>query len=181
MSDPIWRVRRFSRPDDQEIVAFCSAALAFGRVQSVLNSIDGLLEVMGPSPAAFVRAFDPARDRGRFDHLVHRWTRGADLAALTWLLHQMLAQSGSIEAFFAEGLRPDATDVGEAIESFSTRALALDVKAVYGRTRSKPGVAYFFSRPSSGGACKRLNLSFAGWCGTTGWISASGPACGPRN
>lgn len=162
VSDPIWRVRRFSRPDDQEIVAFCSAALAFGRVQSVLNSIDGLLEVMGPSPAAFVRAFDPARDRRRFDHLVHRWTRGADLAALTWLLHQMLAQSGSIEAFFAEGLRPDAPDVGEALESFSTRALALDVKAVYGRTRPKPGVAYFFSRPSSGGACKRLNL-FLRW------------------
>ena len=162
VSDPIWIVRRYSRPDDQEIVAFCAAALAFGRVQSVLNSIDGLLAVMGPSPAAYVRAFDPARDAAAFGHLVHRWTRGADLAALVWLLHQMLMRSGSIEAFFAEGLSPGAVDVGEALESFSTRALALDVKAVYGRSKPKPGVAYFFSRPSSGGACKRLNL-FLRW------------------
>ena len=61
-----------------------------------------------------------------------------------------------------EGLPSDAVDVGEALQSFSTRALALDVSEVYGRKQPKPGVAYFFSRPSSGGACKRLNL-FLRW------------------
>lgn len=162
VSDPIWIVRRFERPEDQEIVAFCAAALAFGRVQSVLNSIEGMLKVMGPSPAAYVRAFVPARDRRAFDHLVHRWTKGADMAALVWLLHQMLRQSGSIEGFFAEGLAPDAVDVGDALDSFSRRAMALDKKAVYGRSTPTPGVAYFFSKPSSGGACKRLNL-FLRW------------------
>ena len=69
VTDPIQIVRRFTRADDQEIVGFCAAALAFGRVQSVLNSIEGLLKVMGPSPAAYVRAFDPARDRSALDHL----------------------------------------------------------------------------------------------------------------
>ena len=52
VSDPIWIVRRYERADDREVVGFCAAALAFGRVQSVLNSIEGLLKVMGPSPAA---------------------------------------------------------------------------------------------------------------------------------
>ena len=28
--------------------------------------------------------------------MVHRWTRGRDLAALLWILRQMLEQSGSI-------------------------------------------------------------------------------------
>ena len=162
VSDPIWIVRRYQRPADQEIAAFIAAALAFGRVQSVLNSVEGMLAVMGPSPAAYVRAFNPARDRQAFDHLVHRWTRGADMAALVWLLHQMLAQSRSLEGFFVQGLAADAEDIGPAIESFSTRALALDAKAIYGRTKPRPGVAYFFSRPSSGGACKRLNL-FLRW------------------
>lgn len=161
-ADPIWRVRRYSRPDDQEVVAFIAAALAFGRVQSVLNSIDGMLAVMGPSPAAFVRDFDPARDRNVFTHLVHRWTNGADFAALVWIIHDMLRQSGSIENFFAEGLAEDAVDVGAALQSFSTRALAIDVTPIYGRRKPKPGVAYFFSRPASGGACKRLNL-FLRW------------------
>ena len=75
-------VHRFGRADDREVVAFIASALAFGRVQSVLNSIEGMLAVMGPSPAAFVRDFSPARDRDRFSHLVHRWTNGADFAAL---------------------------------------------------------------------------------------------------
>lgn len=161
-ADPIWRVRRYNHPDDQEVVAFISSALAFGRVQSVLNSIDGMLQVMGPSPATFVRNFDPARDRQAFKHLVHRWTNGADFAALVWILHQMLWGSGSIENFFAEGLSSDAVDVGAALQSFSTRALEMEVRPIYGRRTPKPGVAYFFSRPSSGGACKRLNL-FLRW------------------
>jgi uncharacterized protein (TIGR02757 family) len=157
-ADPVWMVRRFDRADDREIVGFIASALAFGRVQSVLNSIEGMLAVMGPSPAAFVRRFDPARDRHCFAHLVHRWTNGADFAAMVWILRQMLDRSGSVEAFFAEGLADDAVDVSGALESFSTRALAMDVTPIYGRRKPKPGVAYFFSRPSSGGACKRLNL-----------------------
>jgi uncharacterized protein (TIGR02757 family) len=160
--DPVWRVHRFERSDDREVVAFIASALAFGRVQSVINSIEGMLQVMGPSPAQFVRDFTPSRDRDCFKHLVHRWTNGADFAALVWVLHQMIEQSGSIENFFVEGLSADAVDVGAALQSFSTRALALDVRAVYGRKKPKPGVAYFFSRPSSGGACKRLNL-FLRW------------------
>ncbi|HUQ87780.1 MAG TPA: DUF2400 family protein, partial [Vicinamibacterales bacterium] len=144
-NDPVWRVHRFTRADDREVVAFIAAALAFGRVQSVINSIEGMLEVMGPSPAGFVRGFTPSRDRDRFKHLVHRWTNGADFSALVWILHQMIEGSGSIENFFAEGLANDAVDVGDALQSFSTRALALDVSAVYGRKQPKPGVAYFFS------------------------------------
>jgi len=162
VTDPVWFAHRYSHRADQEVVAFIASALAFGRVQSVINSIDGMLQVMGPSPAAFVRDFDPARDRKCFDHLVHRWTNGADFAALAWVLHEMIERRGSIEAFFTDGMPDDAVDVGGGLQSFSTRALALDMRPIYGRKKPKPGVAYFFSRPSSGGACKRLNL-FLRW------------------
>ena len=162
VADPVWMVHRFNRADDREIVALVASALAFGRVQSVLNSVEGMLQVMGSSPAAFVRAFDPERDRHCFKHLVHRWTNGADFAALVWIIHEMLRRSGSIEDFFVEGLASDAIDVGDALQSFSTRALEIDVTPIYGKRKPKPGVAYFFSRPSSGGACKRLNL-FLRW------------------
>jgi uncharacterized protein (TIGR02757 family) len=162
VTDPIQIVRRFERPDDLEIAGFCASALAFGRVQSVLNSIAGLLQVMGPSPAAFVRAFDPARDRRALDHLGHRWTRGIDLAALVWILRQMLDAKGSIEAFFLDGANADAETIEGALDAFSQRACTLDQRAVYGRVARTPGVAYFFARPSRGGACKRLNL-FLRW------------------
>jgi len=81
-TDPVHIVRRFTTPEDREIVGFCAAGLAFGRVASVLQSIESLLVVMGPHPARFVRDFDSARERDRLAPLVHRWIRGRDLMAL---------------------------------------------------------------------------------------------------
>jgi uncharacterized protein (TIGR02757 family) len=162
VTDPIQIVRRYDRPEDREVAGFCAAALAFGRVQSVLHSIEGLFAVMGASPAAYVRGFEPVRDRRALDHLVHRWTRGIDLAALVWILRQMLDSHGSLEAYFVDGADPEAETVEAALDAFSRRACTLDRTAVYGRTVRTPGVGYFFARPSSGGACKRLNL-FLRW------------------
>ena len=161
-TDPIQIVRRFRRADDREVVGFCAAALAFGRVTSVLQSIERLLAIMGPDPAAYVRIFHPAREKRAFVDLVHRWTRGADFVALLWIIKQMLDRSASIEGFFAEGHDPAAPDVTDALDSFSTRALALDLKCAYGRVPRRPAVHYFFPRPSAGSACKRLNL-FLRW------------------
>jgi uncharacterized protein (TIGR02757 family) len=157
-SDPIHRVRPYPAAADREVAGFCAAALAFGRVASVLNSIDTLFRIMGPSPAAFVRGFDPSAPHPELRAMVHRWTRGEDIAALLWVLRQMLERSGSIEQFFAEGLAPDAPDVTAALDLFSRRALELDVRHVYGHLPKRPGVCYFFPRPSAGSACKRLNL-----------------------
>src|SRR6478672_11856075 len=125
-SDPIQKVRPFTDPADREIAGFCAAALAFGRVASVLNSIETLFAAVGPSPAAFVRRFEPDAAPAAMRAMVHRWIRGDDVIALLWILRQMLEQSGSIERFFLEGYRHDDEDVGSALDSFSTRALALD-------------------------------------------------------
>jgi uncharacterized protein (TIGR02757 family) len=157
-SDPVHKVRPFPEPADREIAGFCAAALAFGRVASVLNSIDALLKVMGPHPAAFVREFDPRRAPAGLRAIVHRWIRGEDLSALLWVLRQMLERSGTIEGFFLEGWTPRAADVSDALDSFSRRALALDVRRAYGRVPARAGVCYFFPRPSAGSAYKRLNL-----------------------
>jgi uncharacterized protein (TIGR02757 family) len=161
-SDPVHLVRPFADPADREIAGFCAAALAFGRVQSVINSIQTLFGIMGPRPARYVRAFEPGGQHSELRRMVHRWTRGDDLAALLWMLRQMLERSGSIEGFFLEGDREGAADVGEALDSFSTRALTLDMRRAYGRLPKRPGVCYFFPRPSAGSACKRLNL-FLRW------------------
>jgi len=161
-TDPIQIVRRYGRDDDREVVGFIAAALAFGRVTSVLQSIERVLAVIGPEPAAYVRRFDPRRDAASFAGIVHRWTRETDIVALLWLLRQMLDRSGSVEGFFLAGDEGTSDDVGEALDSFSTRALALDLKAAYGRVPARPGVCYFFPRPSAGSGCKRLNL-FLRW------------------
>ena len=157
-SDPVHLVRPYAAPGDREIAGFCAAALAFGRVASVLNSITTLFRILGPHPAAFVRTFDPSAPHPELRAMVHRWTRGEDIAALLWVLRQMVEEAGSIEQFFAAGLDPDAEDIGDALDRFSSRAIAFDVRSVYGRLSKRPGVCYFFPRPSAGSACKRLNL-----------------------
>ena len=161
-ADPIQIVRRFARDDDREAAGLIAASLAFGRVSSVLQSIERVLAVVGPAPAAYLRTFDPRRDAPAFAGIVHRWTREADIVALLWLMRQMIDRSGSIEGFFLEGDDPASDDVGAALDSFSTRAMALDLESAYGRVPKRPGVCYFFPRPSAGSACKRLNL-FLRW------------------
>jgi uncharacterized protein (TIGR02757 family) len=161
-ADPVQLVRRYQRPDDREVVALCAASLAFGRVASVLQSIERLLAIIGDRPAAFVRDFDPSRQKRVFADLVHRWILGPDLVALLWIIRQMIERSGSIEGFFLEGYDRSAPDITGALDRFSTRALALDLEAAYGRVPRRPGVGYFFPRPSAGSACKRLNL-FLRW------------------
>ena len=153
-TDPIQIVRRFERPEDREVAGLVAASLAFGRVASVMQSVDRTLSVMGSSPADYVRRFEAKRDAGVFTPIVHRWIRGGDIAALVGIMRRMIDSGGSIEAFFAEGLDPRADDVGGALDRFSTRALDLGVRS--------PGVGYFFPRPSAGSACKRLNL-FLRW------------------
>jgi hypothetical protein len=81
---------------------------------------------------------------------------GRDLVALVIVLQRMLRESGSIEAFFRDGDDPSSAHIGPALDAFSTRALATDLRAAYGRRRPPAlGVAYFFPRPSAGSACKR--------------------------
>jgi uncharacterized protein (TIGR02757 family) len=155
--DPVQRVHNFRKTQDREVVGFCAAALAFGRVTSVLQSIDALLAVMGDSPAQFVQQFDAAEHRRTIGSITHRWIKGQDLLALLLILRRMLVTSGSIETFFNEGYDADMPDIENALESFSSRALGMNLDSVYGRT-TRRNVSYFFPRPSKGSACKRLNL-----------------------
>jgi uncharacterized protein (TIGR02757 family) len=164
--DPVQFLAGYDDPADREVVAFCAASLAFGRVASVKASISRVLDVLGPHPAAYIRKFDVRRHAAPFADFVHRWTRGADIVALFIIMRHMLMTSpgGTIESFFLQGLAADAIDVEDALESFCTRACDVDVRAAYGGKKPpvRAGVRYFFPRPSGGSGCKRLNL-FLRW------------------
>jgi uncharacterized protein (TIGR02757 family) len=158
--DPIEHVRAQTCDADREVVGLVASALAFGTVTQIKRTIAAVLDVVGPSPAAALERLDPARTAARLNGLRHRWVDGRDVACLLLYAREMRRSHGSIEAFFAEGLAEGDGDVGRALASFSTRALALDHSGLYGE-RSLPrgaGVRYFFPSPEKGSACKRLNL-----------------------
>lgn len=160
-TDPVNLVRRYADSADREIAGFCAAALAFGRVASVIQSIERLLAILGPSPRAMVETFDPSA-HPQLRPLVHRWVNGRDLAALLLILRRMVEAEGSLEAFFVRGYSAADVDVGPALDAFCGAALAFDLSSIYGRRRARLGVCHFFPRPSAGSACKRLNL-FLRW------------------
>ena len=156
--DPVQVVQRYPRIEDREIVGFVASAVAFGRVASVVNSTNAICEVLGDRPAALLKRFNPDTHGKRLRPLVHRWTRGDDFVALLWILRTFITEHGSLERAFAAGLGSDDVDVGPAIESLSNRARDVDLTHAYGKVPARPGVFYFFPRPSTGSACKRMNL-----------------------
>jgi uncharacterized protein (TIGR02757 family) len=160
--DPIQVVRRYERLADREVIGFLAAALAFGRVASVIASIEAASRILGPAPAQAVRTFDPRRDGGACRTFVHRWITGRDLAALFWLMRQLLTAHGSLERAFAAHLDSSPADVQPALEGIGAEVRRMDLARAYGRSPRRPGVWYFFPRPSAGSACKRLNL-FLRW------------------
>jgi uncharacterized protein (TIGR02757 family) len=173
-ADPVEFIRRYRDPADREIVAFLASALAFGRVASVLASIERVLAAMGTSPAAFVSRFDARRDGEVLQPLVHRWTRGPDLVALVVVLRSMLWADGSLERTFAADHDPASLDIRDALESFTARACRTDVRDAYGRRMpARPGFWYFFAKPSAGSGCKRLNL-FLRWMVRTDAVDPGG-------
>jgi uncharacterized protein (TIGR02757 family) len=142
--DPVSLLRRYDHPDDAEVAGFIASTLALGSVASIRTKTALVLEILGPSPASFVRAFHPRRDGRRFAGWTHRWYRDRDLVSLLDLLREALGRHGSLQAVFLRDYDEEAEDVGEA--------LAHLVEEV-GR-----GTSPLLANPRDGSACKRMNL-----------------------
>ncbi len=161
LHDPIVFPKRFSRPEDIEVVAWLSASLAYGRVSLFSAVLERILSRMGARPTEFVRRFDPG-GLEEWDGLYYRLNSGRDIACLIYLMRQILLRHGTIGALFRKGYRPEDPDVGPALERFIEAVEAVDVSPVYGRAERPEGLKQLFSRPSKGSACKRLNM-FLRW------------------
>jgi uncharacterized protein (TIGR02757 family) len=153
---------RYSDPGDREVVALLTACLAYGRVDLFGRALEGVLAAMGPSPAAFVRDFDPARDGPAFDRFIYRFNRPRDLVAFCVALRDVHARHGTLEKCFAAGDDPAAPHIGPALERFARAFLDADVRALFPRGRLSRGYRHLFPLPSVGGPCKRLHL-FLRW------------------
>jgi len=152
---------RYTDPADRELVGLLTACLAYGRVDLFGRALEGVLAEMGPSPVAFVRAFDPARDAPRFARFRYRFNRPPDAVAFCLAARDLLARHGTLEKCFAVG---DAGDgpIGPALERFARAFLEADLRDVFPRGRISRGYRHLFPLPSAGGPCKRLQL-FLRW------------------
>jgi uncharacterized protein (TIGR02757 family) len=152
--DPVSRLHRYDDPRDRETAGLLAAAITYGRVESILQHLDQLLDCLGDSPAAYARGFQRGDDAAFFGRFVHRWTRGADLAELLLRIGRVLRRHGSLEAAFAAGLAPDDGDVLPALGRFVDELRRPDE----GLGAPSRALRALLAHPRDGSACKRALL-----------------------
>jgi uncharacterized protein (TIGR02757 family) len=153
---------RYAASDDRELVALLTTCLAYGRVDLFGRALEGVLRVMAPSPAAFVRDFDTRRDGGAFSSFIYRFNRPRDLVAFCAATRELLARHGTLEKVFVAGDPEPHGPIRPALERFSRAFLEADLEDIFPRGRLSRGYRHLFPLPSAGGPCKRLHL-FLRW------------------
>jgi uncharacterized protein (TIGR02757 family) len=157
--DPLQFVYQYDNPPDREIVAFLSAALAYGRVEQIQKSLANLFECMGNSPYDYVIGFGKA-ERKKLNGFKYRFTTGQEISDLLTLFRKVLKQYSSIEEFFIQGCNPGDKNIIGGLSTFCNSLLNMYNSRNSGKTSW--GLKYLLVNPADGSACKRLNL-FLRW------------------
>src|SRR5439155_11654828 len=110
-NDPVQFVHRYDDPRDREVVGLIASVFAYGNVKSVLKTVNGALNYLGPSPAQSIASFDPRRDLRRVRGFYHRFNTSRDLAVLFWIIRRTLEDYGSLEAAFVSALSTKDADI----------------------------------------------------------------------
>ena len=147
--DPLEFLYLYDDPRDREIVGIVASSLAYGRVTQILRSVSLVLDRMGPSPFAYLIHATRASLRRSTSGFKHRFTDGADLAALLWGARCAIDEHGSLNACFTSAMSDDDDTVVPALTEFVAALRA------HGDNRRS---THLLPSPSGGSACKRLNL-----------------------
>ena len=145
--DPLEFVLAYEDPVVQEIVGLVAAGLAYGRVKSILGSLEKVFGIL-TSPAADLARWSRADLREALAAFRHRWTSGEELADLLGGVGRILEEHGSLERCFEKGVDGADEDYVPALVRFVGR-----LRAAAGGKASR-----LLSCPSGGSACKRMFL-----------------------
>ncbi|MCY1015104.1 TIGR02757 family protein [Pyxidicoccus sp. MSG2] len=159
--DPVEFPHRYTDPRDIEVSALLAAALAYGRADLFRPKVDALLQRMGSSPAAFVRALDVPGAKALLAGFVYRFNVGTDVAVLLLGMGRVLREHGSLEALFVQGLEARGTLHG-ALDAFTTGLRQVPMEGLRAALGPERGLHHLLPSPLGAGAAKRLNL-FLRW------------------
>jgi len=159
--DPIAFPRRYRAAEDRAVAGLIAASLAYGYVKAFWPAVQRLLDLAGPSPAEFVRQFDPRRERTRFRPLYYRFSDSNDLIAFFLILKTLIDRGGSLRGFF-ESWSPTSARCCAAMWTprwRSTRAWSIGIP------ESPTGCAISFRDPPRAGRANGSACFCAGWSG----------------
>jgi uncharacterized protein (TIGR02757 family) len=157
-NDPLSFCYRYADSHDQEIVGLIASCFAYGKVNSIKQSVEKILAVLSPSPFLFITSYDPTSAKDLLAGFKHRFNNQLDLLALFLSIKTMIEQAGSIRNYFLQFYDSKAEDLTSALIGFTAAVLQMDYSSVYG-SQSLPAnsnFTFFFPSPATGSACKRL-------------------------
>ncbi|MCI0342284.1 MAG: DUF2400 domain-containing protein [Planctomycetales bacterium] len=170
--DPVGLLHAFRDPADREVAGVVAAALAFGRVETILRDVRAVLGTMGGSPRGYALDFRRGRDAPFFRRFVHRWTTGAHLSELFLRLRRVLEHRGTLGDVFRGGIARDDGD--------SAGGLAALARALRAGPRPSRALRALWPSPEEGSACKRPCL-YARWMVRSGdGVDPGGPSAWAR-
>ena len=150
--DPLHFLYRYRDVRDREVAGIVASSLAYGRVAQLVNSIEVVLEKLGPCPAAFISSASSRSLHRLFAGFRHRFTTGRDISELLCALKHILKRYGSVHACFTAGIDSTACSTFWALQTFVSTL-----------REHAPGLdGHVLPVPERGSACKRLHL-FLRW------------------
>ncbi|NLO90411.1 MAG: TIGR02757 family protein [Elusimicrobia bacterium] len=144
--DPLEFLYRFDDVRDRELAGLVAASLAYGNVRQILKSVDKTLAAMGKSPRRYVEKTPAKTLLSDFSSFKHRFTTGAEMAALLNNAAAAVKKYGSLHACALEHHAQGGGGRGAAL-----RGLAAELR---------PGAPTLIPDPQASSALKRLNLYF---------------------
>lgn len=160
--DPMRLPHRFrEQPLACELSAFLAAMLAYGRRETILATLDNLLERLEGDPWAYLQSFSTQKAQKDLRGFYYRFNTGADTVWLLSRLHEVYQRYGSLEGLFMAGSHPH-----QPVQAKVSRFCATLSNLEGPQGPKTYGQRYFIPQASAGlnkgGACKRVWL-FLRW------------------
>jgi uncharacterized protein (TIGR02757 family) len=153
--DPLEFLYHYDSPADREIVGLIASSLAYGRVASILASVNRVLSVLGSNPADTLASTDISTLTDRLHGFKHRFTDGREMASFLSGIGRALRAHGTLEKLFCLGME---SELGNGGSSRAGVIEAMDAFAVSVLSGGGLDSSHLLPRTSKGSACKRLAL-----------------------
>ena len=132
-----------------------------GTTQNSSQKLEELCEIMSYKPRKFVYDFNATVAGHLFSEFIYRTFQPIDAVSLTSNISKIIKKHGSLENAFSASLKPDSSNIGEALQQFSNLLFEIN-PTTPNRLRKH------LARPNSGSACKRF-------CMYLRWVARPGP------
>lgn len=149
--DPLLFAHRYESFHDREAAAFIAATFAYGNVMSVCRFVDGLLGLLGASPAQVLMQGPGAVQKLKAYNPYYRLHKSTQILAVLEALARVYCEHGSLQHLFTTSYYNNST-MKDRIGCFVGTL----------RGYSDVPLKFLIPSPDDGSPCKRLNL-FLRW------------------